>query len=295
MSILFAPAALLLLCPQVGQAPHLPQQALSGGETESAREPLQEHPELCSLAIERALMRVLTEEAELDSLSRPLEEDGVIVEEPEHYNERLFGEGAPFREYIARSRTRFDLRGQDAPGISYVADLIRYDAGFRAAKELVGDEGFEAAELLVLFTPGFFAADPIWSTVEAVRYHESERSLGDLAPLGNGAALAYLTFGVLYQDDYWKPEQRDREAFLTQLLAKGFDGRFVAIGVDRALVPPLVAPRKAASKTGRARLAPSKASEARSAFRSSTRISSSPISRPCKRSKSSTAQIQSST
>lgn len=251
MHILFATVAALVLHVQGGGIPQLPGQGLPADDTEAARKPLQEHPELCSPAIEEALMQVLSEEAEFDSLSRPLEEDGVIVEEPGHYNERLFGEGAPFRKYIARNRARFDLRGQDAPGISYVADLIRYDAGFRAGEKLVTTEDFEADGLLALFTPNFFAAAPIWDSDEARRYHESERSLGDLAPLGNGAALAYLTFGVLYQDDYWDAEEHDREAFVSQLLAKGFDGRFVAIGVDRALAPPLLPPRKKTKRAGR--------------------------------------------
>jgi hypothetical protein len=103
-------------------------------------------------------------------------------------------------------------------------------------------------------------------TDEAVQYHRAQKDYGALAPLTNGSALAYLTFGLLYQDNYWAQEANDREAFLADLLARGFESRLVAAGVSRALEAPLSLPRSGTGKSGRGIAGPMKSLRAKVGF-----------------------------
>lgn len=190
------------------------------------------------------LTQVLAQEAYLDELSRPLQEDGAVAETPAAYEERLFGEGSELLVFLRAGYANFDTYGKPMPEPRVCADLVRYGAGYRAAQELVAARpGLEPGELLALFTTTFVHGDPLWTSPEALEYHASELQAGWLAPLGNGGALGYLTWGLLYQDDYWQVEARDREGFVMQLLARGFESRLVARVVRRALEPPMVPAR----------------------------------------------------
>jgi len=245
---------LLFLAPALVLAPlQESPEALSPQSAAQARtaEPRELHPELLSEPLELALVDILQVEAQLDDLSQPIENDGQVTESKADYQERLFGEHGALKQYLNENLARFDLFGQEIPGPLFVANLVRYDAGYAAATALVQDENFHPSELLALYSGDFFRADPIWNTEEAQRYRQSEGVIGDLAPLTNGSALSYLTFGILLQDEYWQAKEHDKPGFIGQLLAKGFEGRLVARAVRKAVEPPLRKPRPETGKQAR--------------------------------------------
>ncbi len=237
-----------------------------GYQDEPSRAEVQQFPSLCTASVEAALLAVLQAEAELDGLSRPLQHDGEVIETQVQYDLRVRSEGSDFTRFLEAHCERFDLHGKLPPYGLYIADLIRFDAGFQAAQGLVVQEAFQHADVLALFTPSFFQTPPILGTDEAVQYHRAQKDYGALAPLTNGSALAYLTFGLLYQDNYWAQEANDREAFLADLLARGFESRLVAAGVSRALEAPLSLPRSGTGKSGRGIAGPMKSLRAKVGF-----------------------------
>jgi hypothetical protein len=192
-----------------------------------------------SPALHSALLEVLQIESEIERMTRTTNLSGEPYTE-EQYNEKLFGEGAELGEYLTQRLPRFGY-GKQSPHITECFESIRHDAGFQAMQSvLLENPDFKSHELIELFTSGFVTAKPIWGTEEALQYHEQEAGAGRLAPLCNGGALGYLTWGMLYSDSYWKAEEHDREAFLAELIDRGFDSLLVARVVTRSLEEPLL-------------------------------------------------------
>lgn len=203
--------------------------------------------------IASAMATVLFLEEQLVGLSMPSLEDGHPAETEEEYAKRVFAEGSEFLELLGPRLETFDFRGTALPSMKLAVDSVLYDAGYRAARELLaGQPGFDPASLLALIRDKVVRADPLLRSETASAFHATEQRTGALAPLGNGKALGLLTWGLLYQKDFWASEEHDREAFISELLSHGFDSRFVAATVRLALEPPLLPPRKelAKEKTG---------------------------------------------
>ncbi|MDF1799447.1 MAG: hypothetical protein P1V81_09750 [Planctomycetota bacterium] len=243
MSASLVLGALVLAC---GPATPGPAQDLEDGSRSVERRlPAEVAPEL-----EVALLQVLEAEARIDQLSRPHMEDGRPTESPEEYERRLFGEGSELLAHLAAGFEEFDAYGKPMPPARVCADQLRFGAGYRAARGLVVSlPELEPEQLLALFTGEFVGAEPIWTGPEALEYQASEQQAGWLAPLGNGGALGYLTWGLLYQEDFW--QERDRDGFVLQLLSRGLESRLVARTVRRALEPPMVPPRPASATGGK--------------------------------------------
>ena len=205
--------------------------------------------------IATALAEILAVEAELVRLGMPPLKDGVPIEDEATYAKRIYQEGSAFLQYLEPKVQTFDFHVDTLPSIQLVIDSVVFDAGYRAAAKLLhGRPDFQASALLALFHDGVVRGESILGTELAAFFHKGEVASGALAPLGNGKALAVLTWGFLYQDAYWADETNDREEFLAQLLSHGFDSRYVAAAVRMALEPPLMPPRKelAKEKTGHA-------------------------------------------
>ena len=192
-----------------------------------------------SAELHRALLEVLQVESEIERMTRTTKPSGELYTE-DQYNEKLFGDGAELAEYLTLQLPRFGY-GKQSPHITECLDSLRHDAGFQAMQTLLRkNPNFKSHELIELFTSEFVTARPIWGTDEAVQYHQQQAGAGRLAPLCNGGALGYLTWGMLYSSDYWKSEDHDREAFLVELIDRGFDSLLVARVVTRSLEQPLL-------------------------------------------------------
>jgi len=201
-------------------------------------------------ALDAALVSILTTEAKIEELTRPVDKDGKPIDDLETYQEVVFRDGGPFMVYMQTALKRFDLHEADLPSIRFGADLVRFDAGYQAAQALVkADAEMEPGSIMALFTPEFVEADPIWGTPMSRTYHTSGLQAGQLAPLGNGGALGYLAWGLLQDSSIWSTPKNDREAFILELLARGFETPLVARTVSRALTPPMIPARKSEAKT----------------------------------------------
>jgi len=247
--LLVSAAALLLWSPWVVAQEPPQESSIDGVGQDSAAVAMERLPGLRP-EIDAALVSILTAEAKMDELTRPVDAEGKPITDPDVYQEAVFGEDSPFLVYLFDELKRFDLHGTALPSIRFGADLVRFDAGYQAAQALLGvDPDLKPDEVLALFTPEFVEADPIWGKPEAREYHTSELQVGQVAPLGNGGALGFLAWGLLQQSSYWSDPKNDREAFIFGLLVRGFDAPLLASAVWRALQPPMIPPIKEAAKS----------------------------------------------
>ena len=192
-----------------------------------------------SSELHSALLEVLQVESEIERMTRTTKPSGELYTE-EQYNEKLFGQGAELGGHLTQQLPRFGY-GMQSPHITECLDSLRHDAGFRAMQALLRkNPTFRSHELIELFTSDFVSARPIWGSNEAIAYHQQQAEAGRLAPLCNGGALGYLAWGLLYASEYWKSEDHDREAFLVELIDRGFDSLLVARVVTRSLEQPLL-------------------------------------------------------
>jgi len=199
-----------------------------------------------------AMTAILLVEQELVRLGMPPMQDGVPTESGELYAKRIYSEGSEFLAFLEPRLETFDFRGTELPSMKLAIDSVVYDAGYRAAKEMLAlQPEFDPASLLALYCDRVVRGEPMLGSETASAFHLTEQRTGALAPLGNGKTLGVLTWGLLYQEAFWASEERDREAFISQLLSHGFDSRFVAAVVRIAVEPPLVPAREAlASEKG---------------------------------------------
>jgi hypothetical protein len=210
---------------------------------DSSREPLAPFTgtawESLSPALQNAIWDVLSVEDEINTLTRPLDGDGQELV-GEALQAHLFGEGSPLFTYLETRLPRFAY-GKASPHINECIDSVRHDAGFAAMENLLAEEPtFDAASLLGLVTQEFIEGEPLWGSEAAIAFHKEGLMAGQLAPLGNGGALGYLTWGMLYSEGYWKSEEHDREAFISELLSLGFDSVQQGRVVTRALETPML-------------------------------------------------------
>lgn len=243
---IYLAAALILLPLSVASA----QDPVAGESGSTMRSAIDERLPGLSPALDAALLSILTAEAKIEELTRPIDKEGKPIDDPATYQEVVFGKGSPFMIYMQSALERFDLHEAKLPSIRFGADLVRFDAGYQAARALVrADPKMDPDSLIALFTSEFVQADPIWGTPESRKYHTSELQEGHPAPLGNAGALGYLTWGLLQDSTIWSSPENDREAFILELLVRGFDTSLLARTVSRALTPPMIPPRKGKAKT----------------------------------------------
>lgn len=228
------------------QGPHPPAAPAAAQEPDAAAERTLVLPDIEGLTPElhTALLSILEEDARLLDLSKPIDAEGRPITDPKVYEAHLADPDGPLQRYLQAGLERFDLRGTTPPSDRYTAELLRFDAGRRAAEQLLADDpDWDATELFVLLDAPFLSADPLWLSEEADLYHMEAQRQGRLAPLTNAGALGYLLWGSLRLDAYWADEERDKEAFIAELLQRGFEHPLWASLADRALEPPTLAPR----------------------------------------------------
>ena len=244
--LVFASVPLLLtpiVCAQVESVPHAPATAAEPANRELV---LPDIPGLTPKA-HLALMEILAVEAKILELTLPIDAAGQPITDKEVYAAKLNDPDGPFQAYMQFQRMRFDLHGGPPPPDRFVADLIRFDAGYQAAKALITpDEPWDANELLGLLSTDYFLADPLWNTPDALEYQASGARVGGLAPLTNEGALGFLFWGVLRQDEYWiKAQERpgdNKESLIATLLVRGVESPLLGDIVMRALEFPMLPP-----------------------------------------------------
>ena len=234
MQLLLSPFALLVALSGPGSA-HL---ACPSPPQEAARRAVPSHGEWLSPAVHEALLEVLRFEDEFIRLVSPFDQRGETIS-ADQQAWRLTDPESPLKQYLDRHRARFDTHGleMDVPGLR---DCILYDAAYQVAADLVAAEpAFVPQDLLRAFELEFVDGAPIWASELAEDLYRRAQDDHTLSALGNGRALARLTWGVLQQEEWWSSEERDRGELILALLGRGLESRLVAEVVDLALANPL--------------------------------------------------------
>lgn len=191
-------------------------------------------------ALIEALARPLNLQLQVAQMTAPYDAEGVPITDPEEYNKHLYGPDAPFREFVTERSEHFDFRGIRLPSGQFFVECLFHDEGYRAVGDLLkAQPDFDPQALLDLFNPRFLTSPSMVSGREATDYFERDGHGGGIVPLSNAGALGYLIWGLLYQEEYWAVEGRDRPAFIQNLLALGIESKQHALLVERALLAPL--------------------------------------------------------
>jgi hypothetical protein len=220
----------------------------------SNRDAVRPYSDLLSPRIHDALLQVLEAEEELTQLIPPPKRVGEAFS-PAEQQWHLNDPASPLKQYLDRHRARFDTHGltMDVEGLR---ECIFYDAAFHAAAELVAEHpDLDTDEVLAAFTVPFVEGAPIWPTKLALELYDRSRQSHDLAHLGNGRALARLTWGLLQQKAWWSAGDRDRGALILGLIGCGFESRLVAQVVDLSLANGIL-PATDPTKSGHGVCAP---------------------------------------
>ena len=198
------------------------------------REAVRAFPEQLTPRIHDALMRVLAAEEELALLAYPFDEQGNMLSR-EELEWRMNDPESPLRQYLDRHERRFDTHGLEMEPIG-LRDCILYDAAFDVAAELVFEHpDLEPSELMAMFERDFVEGEPIWTTDLAREFHSMFLETYELPGLGNGRALARLTWGVLQQEAWWRESGHDRGDMILEILSRGVESRLLADVADSSL------------------------------------------------------------
>lgn len=196
-------------------------------------------------SVHAALLGILERDFEILQASRPVDAEGKEITDPRAYQARLADPEGPLQLLLDKHTKGFDMRRLPGAQARYIAELVRFDAGFQAAKELAArDPDWAPASLLELLGPDFLAAESLWNSQEAELFSAEGLKRGELAPLTNPSALAYLIWGCLRLDEHWSAEQHDKEEFIASLLQAGFSNPTNAAIVTRAIEYPLSPPSR---------------------------------------------------
>lgn len=205
---------------------------------DSGREAVHRLTEFLEPEIHRSLLAVLAAEEDFMRRVAPFDEQGQPISR-EKQEWRLSNPDSPLKQYLDLQRARFDTRGLEMD-LQGLRDCILYDAAFGVAAELVADHpDLDPAEVVGAFDLAFVEAAPVWQSELSTEFDLRFRAGRELAPLGNGRALARLTWGLLQQEAWWREGERDRGQLILDLLGRGFQSRLLAEVVDLALAPPM--------------------------------------------------------
>jgi len=223
----------------------VPGSSAQGTLEESSRTEAELLPGLTA-ELATALREVLALQAEVVVLSRPPE--GLDAAERRAFEKKVLAPDGDFIAFIEPRVLRIDFHEKQVPSMAVLLECLAHTEGWRAAGRLLqAAPELAPDELLGLYREEFLLGPPLWSSPLAVELaqHASE----GLFPLSNGGALGYLTWGLLYRDEFWEAEGHDRESFVLALLERGFESASASEVVARALEFPMVEPRAALART----------------------------------------------
>lgn len=190
-----------------------------------------------------AMLVPLELQLEVARLTAPIDAEGNPITDEKAYFDHLYGPEAPFRTFVVERSEWIDFEGRKLPSGQFFIECLAHDAGYRAMRDLLaGRPELEPGELLDLLTPRFLGSRSMVAGPESTAYFDRDGQGGGIVPLSNAGALGYLLWGLLQQEEYWEPEERDRESFILALLSRGFESKLNSQLVERALMAPLRLP-----------------------------------------------------